>query len=72
MAVSVTFEDPAQWRTWSRSHGQMAMWESVPESDREDVMATAAERLDAARGPDGRITLTQQVRLSLGERTEPG
>ena len=69
--ISVTFEDPAQWRTWSWSHGQRGMWESVPESDRERVMDIAAERLDAARGPDGRITLTQNVRLSLGDRTDP-
>jgi ubiquinone/menaquinone biosynthesis C-methylase UbiE len=71
LEVPVTFEDPAQWRAWSWSHGQRGMWESVPESDRDAVMATAADRLDAARGPDGRITLTQQVRLTLGERTEP-
>jgi hypothetical protein len=66
--VPVTFADPAQWRTWSFSHGQRAMWESVPESDRDRVMAAATERLDAARGPDGRITLTQHVRLTFGER----
>jgi SAM-dependent methyltransferase len=67
LEVSVTFEDPAQWRNWSCSHGQRAMWESVPESDREEVMAIAAERLDAARGPEGRISLTQHVRLSLAD-----
>ena len=71
LEVSVTFEDPAQWRTWSWSHGQRAMWESVPEADREQVMATAAGHLDAARGPDGCITLTQQVRLTLGDGTDP-
>jgi ubiquinone/menaquinone biosynthesis C-methylase UbiE len=69
LAVPVTFEDPEQWRAWSWSHGQRGMWESVPEADRDAVMRTAAERLDAARGPDGHITLTQQVRLTLGERT---
>ncbi|HEY6748074.1 MAG TPA: class I SAM-dependent methyltransferase [Mycobacteriales bacterium] len=68
--VPVTFDDPAQWRAWSWSHGQRAMWESVPESDRDAVMAAASQRLDAARGPDGRITLTQQVRLTLGARPE--
>lgn len=72
LEVSVTFQDPEQWRTWSRSHGQRAMWDSVPESDQDDVMAAAAEHLDAARGPDGRLTLTQQVRLTLGERAGPG
>jgi SAM-dependent methyltransferase len=71
LEVSVTFQDAAQWRTWSRSHGQRAMWESVPEADRDEVMDAAAAHLDAARGPDGRITLTQQVRLTLGERAVP-
>lgn len=68
LEVSVTFDDPAQWRAWSWSHGQRAMWESVPEPDREQVMRTAAGHLEAARGPDGRITLTQLVRLSLADR----
>lgn len=68
LEVSVTFDDPAQWRTWSWSHGQRAMWESVPEADREHVMRTAAGHLETARDPDGRITLTQLVRLSLGDR----
>jgi ubiquinone/menaquinone biosynthesis C-methylase UbiE len=72
LEVPVTFADPEQWRAWSWSHGQRAMWESVPESDREKVMESATERLDAARGPDGRVTLTQRVRLTLGERPAPG
>jgi SAM-dependent methyltransferase len=63
--LPVTFADPQQWRTWSESHGQRAMWESVPAAERDGVMAAATERLDAARGEDGRITLTQHVRFTL-------
>lgn len=70
LEVPVTLDDPEHWRAWSWSHGQRAMWESVPESDREMVMGAATERLHAARGPDGRITLTQQVRLTLGVRPD--
>jgi ubiquinone/menaquinone biosynthesis C-methylase UbiE len=68
LAVSVTFRDAAHWRDWSWSHGQRAMWEAVPAAARDDVLAAAADRLAAARGPDGQVTLTQHVRLTLGER----
>lgn len=68
--VPVTFDDAARWRDWSWSHGQRAMWESVPESERDTVLAAASEHLDAARGADGRITLTQHVRLTLGARPD--
>jgi ubiquinone/menaquinone biosynthesis C-methylase UbiE len=66
LAVSVVFEDPARWRSWSWSHGQRAMWDAVPAGEQDAVMAEAAARLAAAHGPDGRYTLTQQVRLTLG------
>lgn len=64
--VSVVLDGVEQWRTWSWSHGQRAMWESVPAGERDQVLAAVTARLEAARGPDGRITLTQQVRLTLG------
>ncbi|HST65426.1 MAG TPA: class I SAM-dependent methyltransferase [Mycobacteriales bacterium] len=66
--VPVTFQDPEQWRVWSWSHGQRVMWECVPEARRDEVMAAATEHLEVARGADGRITLNQHVRLSLGDR----
>jgi hypothetical protein len=43
------------------------MWDAVPEADRERVLAAATARLEAARGPDGRITFTQGIRLTLAE-----
>lgn len=63
--LPVVFADPEQWRVWSWSHGQRAMWESVPDDRRAGVLADATARLEPARGPDGRITLTQGVRLTL-------
>jgi ubiquinone/menaquinone biosynthesis C-methylase UbiE len=66
--LPVTFADPQQWRAWSQSHAQRGMWESVPEAERDRVMAAATDRLEAARDRDGRITLTQHVRLTLADR----
>lgn len=63
--VRLEFADPAGWREWSRSHGQRAMWDSVPADAQDAVMTAAAERLEAARGADGRIALTQRVRLTV-------
>lgn len=61
--TTVVFDDAEHWRTWSLSHGQRAMWESVPEADRGTVMAAATERLEAAG-----MTLTQHVRFTVGVR----
>lgn len=66
--LSVTFEDVAQWNTWSWSHGQRAMWEAVPHDRRADVLSAAAQRLEAARDDTGRFTFWQQVRYTLGRR----
>ncbi len=69
VAVPAVFDDAAHWLTWSRSHGQRVMWESVPEPDREGVRAAATEVLAGApRTDDGRIELVQQVRLTTGAR----
>lgn len=65
--VPVRFADAAGWQTWSRSHGQRAMWESVPAAEQAAVLAAATERLEAARGADGQITLTQRVRLTVAD-----
>jgi ubiquinone/menaquinone biosynthesis C-methylase UbiE len=66
--LTVTFDDPEHWRTWSRSHGQRAMWDAVPATHVEQVMAAATERLTAAAGPDGRTSLTQHIRLTTARR----
>jgi ubiquinone/menaquinone biosynthesis C-methylase UbiE len=66
--LTVTFDDPAHWRAWSRSHGQRAMWDAVPATHIDQVMAAAAERLTAAAGRDGRTSLTQHIRLTTARR----
>ncbi|PVU83945.1 SAM-dependent methyltransferase [Cellulomonas sp. WB94] len=65
---TVTFVDAEQWRLWSWSHGQRTHWEAVPGERRDEVLAAAAERLEAARDRTGTFTLTQQVRLTVGVR----
>ncbi|MBB5642271.1 class I SAM-dependent methyltransferase [Cryobacterium roopkundense] len=62
------FDDVDQWHRWSMSHGQRSHWLAVPEPARADVLALAAERLEAARDPLGGFTLTQRVRFTVGTR----
>jgi ubiquinone/menaquinone biosynthesis C-methylase UbiE len=63
--VEVVLADADEWYAFTWSHGQRVMWEAVPEADRPTVRARAAERLDQARGADGRIRLGQRVRCTL-------
>jgi ubiquinone/menaquinone biosynthesis C-methylase UbiE len=64
--LTTTFRDVDQWREWSWSHGQRAMWEAVPEDSRDDVLAAATQALQPARDDTGAIKLYQRVRYTLG------
>jgi ubiquinone/menaquinone biosynthesis C-methylase UbiE len=66
--TEVVFTDADHWYTFSRSHGQRAMWDAIPAADHDKVRAEAGERLDQARGDDGMIRLTQTVRYTLATR----
>jgi ubiquinone/menaquinone biosynthesis C-methylase UbiE len=63
--IEVTFADVEEWCAFSRSHGQRAMWDAVPQAEHDTVKADAAKHLEQARGTDGRIHLNQQVRCTL-------
>ena len=63
--TEVEFADADEWYTFSRSHGQRAMWDAIPPSDQDKVKAQAGEHLERARGADGRIHLHQQIRCTL-------
>jgi ubiquinone/menaquinone biosynthesis C-methylase UbiE len=63
--IEVTFADVDEWCAFSRSHGQRAMWEAIPEADHDAVKAVAGTHLEQSRGTDGRIHLNQQVRCTL-------
>ncbi len=62
--VELQFESPAQWAVWSRSHGQRAMWDAVPESARSELEGAVDSLLERHRGPDGLIRMGQQVRFT--------
>ena len=64
-ATEVEFADVNEWYTFSRSHGQRAMWDAIPSSDQDTVKAEAGTALEQARGADGRIRLHQQIRCTL-------
>ncbi len=62
--VTVRFTDIAQWKAFSWSHGQRAMWEAVPREAHADVERAAG---DLFAGWDDPV-FTQQVRHTLGRR----
>ena len=62
--VTAEFADPQQWVDFSWSHGQRAMWEAVPESERDDVRARVVSLLEGY-APLG---FTQTIRHTLGRR----
>ena len=66
--VTVRFKDAEQWYAWSWSHGQRAMWESVPEDLREGLKSQASDILGRVADERQRITLTQGIRYTLGAR----
>ena len=66
--VEAVFTDVDQWRAWSWSHGQRAMWEAVPDTDHAAVHAAAAAHLERCRADDGMIRLAQRARFTLAAR----
>jgi ubiquinone/menaquinone biosynthesis C-methylase UbiE len=66
--LAVRFADADQWRAFSLSTGQRAMWRFVPDEERPDVFAAAGDLLDKARDATGAIVLHQDVRHTLAVR----
>ncbi len=63
--IELTFTDVDNWATFSRSHGQRAMWDAIADTDHDTVKAIIGDHLEQARGTDGLIHLRQQVRYTL-------
>jgi hypothetical protein len=63
-----TFQDAEQWYAWAWSHGQRAMWEHVPEGERDQLKAQAFRLLASVSDDHGRIALKQGIRYTLGVR----
>jgi ubiquinone/menaquinone biosynthesis C-methylase UbiE len=68
--LTASFADADEWYAWSWSHGQRAVWERIAPAERGQVRAAAAARLAEDRGPDGRIQLTQRIRLTTGRNRD--
>jgi ubiquinone/menaquinone biosynthesis C-methylase UbiE len=66
--VPVRFDDVDHWYRWSLSAGQRRVWDTIPDSERDAVLADAAERLDRGRRPDGQMGFDQGIRYTLGVR----
>ncbi len=63
--TTAVLRDVDHWVEWSWSHGQRAMWESVPEDRRSDVRAAARDALVQATDENGLISLRQEVRYTM-------
>jgi ubiquinone/menaquinone biosynthesis C-methylase UbiE len=68
--VRVSMADAEQWREFTMTTGQRLAWLRVPAAERDRLFRRARFLLESARGADGRIVLTQQVRYTLGRRPE--
>jgi ubiquinone/menaquinone biosynthesis C-methylase UbiE len=66
--VPVRFTDVDHWYRWSYSSGQRRIWDTIPDTERDAVLADAADRLDRCRRPDGQMGLDQGVRFTFGIR----
>ncbi len=64
--VVATFRGADQLDEFSWSHGQRAMWEAVPETERPKVRRQIADAVHALADDTGRLTFSQQVRYTLG------
>lgn len=66
--VPIRFTDVDHWHRWTWSTGQRAMWEAIPEENRDEVRALGSARVEGARLDDGALGFDQVVRVTLGRR----
>lgn len=62
------FDSPEHLVRFSWSHGQRAMWEAVPEAERDGVARQLVDTAGRWTDPRGQLRLRQQVRYTLGRR----
>jgi hypothetical protein len=65
---TIDFGNPDTWYRWSMSVGQRAMWEAVPDGERETVRAAAYSMLERMAQETGRIGFEQDVRFTVARR----
>jgi SAM-dependent methyltransferase len=66
--VEAVFDSPAHLLQFTWSHGQRAMWEAVPEAERDVVAQQVLDTAARLAEPSGRLRLRQRVRCTLGLR----
>ncbi len=66
--VEAVFDSPEHVLRFSWSHGQRAMWEAVPDGERDDVARQLLDTAGRLTGPGNALRLRQQVRYTLGHR----
>lgn len=64
--LEVRLPDAAAWRSWTMTLGLRQLWEAVPPDQLDGVLTEVATALEADRGDDGLLHLTQQVRYTTG------
>lgn len=64
--VDAAFDSPEHWVDFSWSHGQRAMWECVPEGERDDLRRRAVDLLREVERRDGGLRFDQDVRHTVG------
>ena len=64
--LEVVLPDAAAWRTWTMTLGLRQLWEAVPPAELGRALAEITAALEADRGSDGLLHLTQQVRYTTG------
>ena len=67
--VVARFRDAAHLVEFSWSHGQRAMWEAVPEPDREAVRHGIVDSMRGFSDDDGTLSLSQEVRYTMARRS---
>jgi hypothetical protein len=66
--VRATFRNAEHLMEFSWSHGQRAMWESVPEAERPGLRQQITDLVDEVRGGYGSLNVHQEVRYTFGSR----
>jgi hypothetical protein len=66
--MPVRFVDKDQWHDWTWSVGLRAVWEVIPEVERDAVRERAYTALDGTVDAGGRIGFDQDVRYTIGRR----
>ncbi|MEP7333270.1 MAG: methyltransferase domain-containing protein [Terracoccus sp.] len=64
--LEVVLPDAQAWRAWTMTLGLRQLWEAVPPAELDRALAEITAALEADRGSDGLLHLTQQVRYTIG------